>query len=75
MKRKITAIATTITAILLLVSAAALAYGHTWVKMSEAHVSDQFGNSAVQCVWVCRAYNHGNHTTVTQGYASCPYPY
>ncbi len=52
------------------------AVGHHWVKMSEAIVTNQFGQPVKQCVWVCQNYQHGGHTVITQGFGTsfCPMP-
>jgi len=57
-------------------SAAAVAYGHQWFKLSEHIVTNSYGAQVLQCTWQCQAYNHNNHTTVTQGSSAyvCPIP-
>jgi len=61
---------------LLALSSVAIAYGHTWMKMSETIVTNNYGNQVKQCVWQCGSYGHNNHTTVTQGISTaiCPIP-
>lgn len=62
-------------AILIVLSAAALAYGHSWQKMSETRVLNAYGSEVVQCVWQCRrTYDHNPHQTITQGFGFCPMP-
>jgi len=57
-----------------IVWAEAGAYGHAWVKMSQANVTNAYGSPVVQCVWRCQVYDHNGHTTITQGHGYCPMP-
>ena len=61
---------------LLALSSVAIAYGHSWFKMSETIVTNSYGVQVKQCMWQCGQYGHNNHTTVTQGVSAhiCPIP-
>ena len=60
---------------LLLSSLSVTAFANgVWLKQSQWHAQDSFGNPVVVCLWMRQVYGRPTQYTQTQGRGFCPMP-